>query len=97
MALCHIETMFALEFDAFQYRRKSIQVKLIQGLEALVEVLRQRLSMPTNEVEQSIVPFHLDDRAILRQQREHRARFEANGGFLDLALRVTRIGFHFYS
>ena len=51
----------------------------------------------SDEPQQRLIPFHLDHRAILRQQRQRSGRFEADGGFLDLPFRVAGGGFDFHA
>ncbi len=97
MLLRRIHRVFALQPDAIQPAPHSGKIKAVHRLELPIEVTGQRTLVGGDETQQRLIAFHLDHRAILRQQCQGRRRFEADGGFLDLPFRVAGGSFDFHT
>jgi hypothetical protein len=97
MLLCRVHRVLALEPDAIQPASHPGKVKPIHRLELLVEIPGQGTLVGGDEAQQRLIPFHLDYRPILRQQRERGRRFQPDGGLLDLPFRVAGGGFDFHA
>jgi len=95
MLLRGVHRVFALQSDTIQPAPCPGKIERIHGFELLVEITRQGTLVSGDEAQQRLIPFHLDHRTILRQQRQCGSRFQSNGGFLDLPFRVAGGGFDF--
>jgi hypothetical protein len=97
MLLRGVHRVLALQSDTIQPASHPGKIKVVHRFEFLVEVARQRTLVGGDEAQQRLIAFHLDHRAILRQQRQRGSRLEPDGRFLDLSFRVTGRGFDFHT
>ncbi|GAB4524105.1 MAG: hypothetical protein OHK0046_38570 [Anaerolineae bacterium] len=91
MLLCRIQRVLALQPHAIQEATDAVHVELVGRAELVVEIRRQRPLVAGDELQQGIVTVHLDQRTVIRQQRERGGGLQPNGRLLDLSVGIIRV------